>query len=75
MDRRCSPLARGRPRLLDLVGQYLRRTIDEHGLYETVHQGISLGCPLSPVMGTLYLAKLDQRMETTGVFYARSMDY
>ena len=35
------------PRLLDLLRQYVRRTVYEDGLYEDVTQGISLGCPLS----------------------------
>ena len=33
-----------------------------------------LGCPLSPLMGALYLKRLDERMERTGLFYARFMD-
>jgi hypothetical protein len=36
--------------------------------------GISLGCPLSPVMAALYLGPLDRRMEATGLTYARFMD-
>ena len=46
-------------RVLDLVAQYLGRTIDENCLYATVTRGISLGCPLSPVMAALYLEPLD----------------
>jgi len=61
-------------RLLDLVEQYVRRTVVENGLYEDVTKGISLGCALSPVMGALYLERLDERMEATGLFYARFMD-
>ncbi len=33
---------------MDLIGQYLHRTVDDNGLYITVKRGISLGCPLSP---------------------------
>ncbi len=62
------------PRLLDLLQQYLRRTVVEDGCYEDVTRGISLGCALSPVMGALYLQRLDERMESTGLFYARFMD-
>ena len=61
-------------RLLDLLEQYVPRTVVEDGLYEDVTKGISLGCALSPVMGALYLQRLDERMEATGLFYARFMD-
>jgi len=61
-------------RVLDLLGQYVRRTIYDGGLYEDVERGISLGCPLSPLMGALYLELPDERVETTGLAYARFMD-
>jgi len=61
-------------RVLDLLRQYVRRTIYDGGLYEDVERGISLGCPLSPLMGAFYLKLLDERMETTGLAYARFMD-
>ncbi len=61
-------------RLLDLLWQYLRRTIYDGGRYETMKLGIPLGCSLSPLMGALYLKPLDERMAATGLFYARFMD-
>ncbi len=61
-------------RLLDLLWQYMRRTVYDDGLYEDIVQGISLGCPLSPLMGALFLDVLDKRMEKTGLFYVRFMD-
>ena len=61
-------------RVLDLLRQYVRRTIYDGGLYEDVERGISLGCPLSPLMGALYLKVLDERVEATGLAYARFMD-
>lgn len=70
-------LVRGRVddrRIMDLVAQYLHRTVDENCLYSTVEAGISLGCPLSPVMAAIYLEPLDRRMEATGLTYARFMD-
>ena len=62
------------PRLLDLLWQYLRRTVYDDGFYEDIEQGISLGCPLSPLMGALFLDVLDRRMEAGGLFYTRFMD-
>jgi len=56
------------------VQQYLHRTIEEKCLYSSVERGISLGCPLSPIMAALYLDLLDRRMEKTGLFYVRFMD-
>jgi len=61
-------------RVLDLIRQYVRRTIYDGGLYEDVERGISLGCPLSPLMGAFYLKLLDERVEKTGLAYARFMD-
>ena len=61
-------------RALDLLRQYVRRTIYDGGLYEDVERGISLGCPLSPLMGAFYLRLLDERLELTGLPYARFMD-
>ena len=46
------------PRLLDLLRQYLRRTVYDDGLYKDIGQGISLGCSLSPLMGALFLDRL-----------------
>ena len=60
-------------RVLDLLRQYVRRTTYDGGLYGDV-RGISLGCPLSPLMGAFYLKLLDERVEKTGLAYARFMD-
>ncbi len=32
------------------------------------------GCPLSPLMGALYLKPVDDAMAESGLFYARFMD-
>ena len=60
--------------VLNLLTQSVQHTIYEGGLYEDVERGISLGCPLSPLMGALYLQRLDERIEATGLIYARFMD-
>ncbi|QDU10182.1 reverse transcriptase/maturase family protein [Gimesia aquarii] len=62
------------PRLLDILWQYMKRTIYDGGLYEDVAVGIPLGCPLSPLMAALYLKPIDDAMAETGLFYARFMD-
>ena len=62
------------PRILDVLWQYMRRTIYDAGLYKDVRIGIPLGCSLSPLMGALYLKPIDDSMAGTGLFYARFMD-
>ena len=61
-------------KVLGLVGQYLARFVSDGGEYRDIVQGISLGCPLSPLMGALYLKPLDDRMAALGCFYVRFMD-
>jgi len=73
--------------LMEIVGQYveddavkallwgyLRRYVSDGGHYLDITQGISLGCPLSPLMGALYLKPLDDRMAELGCFYVRYVD-
>lgn len=60
--------------VLHLIWQYLKRVVSEGGDYRDIERGIALGCPLSPLMGALYLKPLDERMERTGCFYVRYMD-
>jgi len=60
--------------IMRLVWQYLNRTVCYGENYREVTRGISLGCPLSPLMGALYLKPLDDRLKETGLFYARFMD-
>ena len=62
------------PAVMRLVWQYLNRAKCYGENYREVTRGISLGCPLSPLMGALYLKPLDDRLKETGLFYARFMD-
>ncbi len=62
------------PRVLKLLWRYVHRLVVQDGRYREVHRGIPLGCPLSPLVGALYLKALDDRMAETGLFYARFMD-
>jgi len=60
--------------VLKLIHQYLKRIVCDGGDYHDIERGISLGCPLSPLMGALYLKPLDDRMKRLGCFYVRYMD-
>ncbi len=53
-------------RVLNLVTQYLRRSVEGGGHDWTYPQGIALGCPLSPVLGAFFLYELDQKLEEAG---------
>jgi RNA-directed DNA polymerase len=52
----------------------MKRTIYDDGLWHDARRGISLGSPLSPLMGAMYLKPLDDAMAESGLFYARFMD-
>ena len=52
----------------------MRRTTERGGVFWDYEKGISLGCPLSPLMGALFLKCLDERMEKSGLFHVRFMD-
>jgi len=60
--------------ILNLCGQYLKRTAEMGGWFYSADRGISLGCPLSPLMGAFFLLELDAKMEASGLFYVRFMD-
>jgi hypothetical protein len=62
------------PLVLSLLWGYLKRVVNQGGWWRPITQGISLGCPLSPLMGALYLKPLDDRMAQLGVVYVRYMD-
>ncbi len=73
---RAMPLARliGDRSILNLLGQYLRRTAERGGCFHDHERGISLGCPLSPLMAAFFLHEMDERMERSDLFYVRFMD-
>lgn len=52
----------------------MKRTVYRDRNYRDIKQEISRGCPLSPLMGTIYLKRLDDRMKETGLYYARFMN-
>jgi len=62
------------PFVLRLIWNYLHCTVCFGENYREVKCGISLRCPLSPLMGALYLKPLDDALAKSGAFYARFMD-
>jgi RNA-directed DNA polymerase len=71
--RACVSGAAGRT-VLNLIGQYLRRTAERGGVFFEHARGISLGCPLSPLMGVFFLREVDLALEASGLFHVRFMD-
>ncbi len=61
-------------RVINLVVQYLRRGAERGGLFWDHRKGLSLGCPLSPIMGAFFLSELDDQLDQTGLFWRRFMD-
>jgi RNA-directed DNA polymerase len=61
-------------RVLNLLGQYLRRTSESGGVFRDYEKGISLGCPLSPLIGAFFLNALDAAAHKLRLFYVRFMD-
>src|SRR5580704_15596532 len=51
-----------------------KATCEQGGWFWSHDRGISLGCPLSPLIGAFFLGELDARMERSGLFYVRFMD-
>lgn len=63
------------PVLRGLVAQYVHYTVEEGGEFYTPEKGIARGCALSPLMGALYLAQMDEQFSRQGgIYYARYMD-
>ncbi|MFT5042577.1 MAG: RNA-directed DNA polymerase [Hyphomicrobiaceae bacterium] len=59
---------------MESAPELAQRTAEAGGLYFEHRKGISLGCPLSPLIGALYLKDLDDAFADSGVFYRRFMD-
>ncbi len=55
--------------------QIIRRTVENGGHYKEITKGISRGCPLSPLLGGLYLTGLDAHLShNKQITYIRTMD-
>jgi RNA-directed DNA polymerase len=60
--------------VMNLLAQYLKRSVESGGLFKDIKQGISSGCPLSPLISSFYLYELDKEMEGKPVYYRRYVD-
>ena len=73
--------------LMDMIHDSVRDRNLRHYLYRVIHRcvefggefrdidnGISRGCPISPLLGALYLNALDNHFANKNVYYIRYMD-
>ena len=60
--------------ILCLVWQYMDWIVEKNAYLFEVRHGISRGCPLSSLIGTLFLSPVDQHFSNTDLFYLRYMD-
>ena len=54
--------------IIRLVRQYLERTVEKYGAYIDVKKGISMGSPLSSLIGAFYLREMDEELAREGVY-------
>ena len=54
--------------------QVIHRCVEFGGEFRDIEDGISRGCPISPLLGALYLSSLDNHFANKDVYYIRYMD-
>jgi hypothetical protein len=54
--------------------QIIHSCVEYGGEFRDIDQGISRGCPLSPILGALYLKALDDHFADKNLYYVRYMD-
>ncbi len=54
--------------------QIIHRTVEFGGEFREIDSGISRGCPISPLLGALYLKTLDDHFSGNNLYYIRYMD-
>ena len=61
-------------RVVSLIASSLTRCETYGGQYFDINCGISIGSPLSPLLGSIFLKPLDDAMEKSSLFYVRYVD-
>jgi len=62
------------PRVLALIGKYLRAGVSINGKVEASLKGVPQGSPLSPLLANIMLNDLDRYLENKGYRFARYAD-
>jgi len=62
------------PRVLRLIGRYLRAGMELDGTREARSKGTPQGGPLSPLLANIYLDPLDKELERRGLSFCRYAD-
>src|ERR1035441_326865 len=62
------------PRMLKLIGAFLKAGVMENGLVSPVDEGTPQGGPLSPLLSNLVLDELDRELERRGHRFVRYAD-
>src|SRR6202795_1035495 len=62
------------PRILQLIGAFLKAGVMENGLVRSVDEGTPQGGPLSPLLSNLVLDELDRELERRGHRFVRYAD-
>jgi len=62
------------PRVLELIGRFLRAGVRENGRTQATRVGVPQGGPLSPLLANVMLDDLDQFLESSNLKFARYAD-
>ncbi|MFT6372687.1 MAG: hypothetical protein ACJAZT_001434 [Gammaproteobacteria bacterium] len=54
--------------------QVIHRCVEYGGQFKDIGNGISRGCPLSPILGALYFKAMDDHFTSKNLYYVRYMD-
>ena len=52
----------------------MHRCVERGGVFRDINQGISRGCPISPLLGAFFLTEIDRSFDQRDLFYIRYMD-